>query len=118
MTVDILYKLITLPREFSLQQTVSMHDLLQRTGYANISKLISEQDLYEEILSYPDVVTDWLDYSEDKRCVGWYFCSSDSNEYLVGYLDDDERIETKYTDKLKACAVFIKQELNEILKSK
>ncbi|HMV12471.1 MAG TPA: hypothetical protein PKD88_12365 [Nitrosomonas sp.] len=116
MTVDILYKLITLPREFSQLNTVSMYDLLKRTGYADLSKSISEDDLYEKLLAHPEVITDWLEYSEDKRCAGWYFRSSNSDRYLVGYYGNGESFETEYSDKLKACAVFIKHELTNILK--
>lgn len=111
-----MYKLISLPREFSQKNTVSMYDLLQAVGYTSIARQVSEQDLYDALFSHPDFVNEWLEYSEDKRCAGWYFRLNDSNKYLIGYFDLNRNIETEYDDKLEACAAFVKRELDEIIK--
>lgn len=113
---DTILKLISLPQAFSRRSTVSMYDLLHEVGYANIAGQISKQDLYQKLLVYPDFVNDWLEYSENKRCAGWYFKLNDANKYAVGCIDENGNTETEYDDKLKACAVFVKQELDQILK--
>ena len=113
--VDIKIILINLPRDFSQKNTISMYDLLQQTGYPDIADQVSEQDLYSELITHPDLVNDWFQYSQDKRCDdGWYFKYSDNNKYLVGCLDKSSNIETEYNDKFKACAAYIKKELDQI----
>jgi len=91
-----------------------MYELLQQVNYADVASQISEQDLYKELLVHPDFADDWLEYAEDKRCAGWYFKSNDKGEYLVGYLDENKDSETQYQDKLKACAAFLKHELDVV----
>lgn len=113
---NLTFKLISLAREFTQNNTVSIYDLLQETGYAKIAGQVSEQDLYEELSAYPGFANDWLEYSEDKRCTGWYFKLNDDNNYLVGFFDESGCTETEYNDKLKACATFVKHELDEIIK--
>lgn len=114
---NITVKLIGLAREFSQKYTISMYELLQQMNYVNVAGQISEQDLYKELLTYPDYTDDWLEYSEDKRCAGWYFKSNNMGEYLVGYLDENKSRETQYEDKLKTCAAFLKHELDVIVQS-
>lgn len=103
-------------RDFSQKRTVSIYDLLQQTGYSKVAENISEQDIYQELAKNPDFVDDWLVYSEDKRTTGgWYFKKGDKNKYLVGCVDETGVTETEYADKIKACAKFVKQELNVII---
>ena len=105
------HKLIMLPRKFSQKHAISMHSLLEITGYDDTYQ-VSEQEIYNALISNSGFVDDWLQYSEDKRCTGWYF-KLDGSKYLVGYLSESgvTENEIRYDDKLKACAYFIKQEL-------
>lgn len=113
---DLIFKLIRLAREFSQKRTVSINELLQKTGYSKIASHISEKDLYKQLAVHPEFVGDWLEYSQDKRCDdGWYFKLSDK-KYLVGYVGKNRNAETEYDDKIKACADFVKQELDQIIK--
>ena len=111
---NITASLIGLAREFSQKYTVSMYELLQQLNYASLAGQVTEQSLYKELLSHPDFVDDWLEYSEDKRCAGWYFKTDNEGKYLVGYVDENKESETRYDDKLRACAVFLKHELDVI----
>jgi hypothetical protein len=110
---NLILKLISLAREFSQKYTVSIYGLLLQTGYSNMADQISEKDLYNELAEHPDLANDWLVYSQDKRCdTGWYFKSKDVNKYLVGCVNKNGNAESEYDDKLKACAAFIKHELD------
>lgn len=112
---DLIFKLINIAKEFSQKHTVSIYELLQKTSYLKVAGQISEQDLYEGLATHPDFVSDWLEYSENKRTDGgWYFKLSDRNKYLVGSVNESGITETEYDDKIEACAVFVKQELDLI----
>jgi hypothetical protein len=93
---------------------LSIYELLKRTGYFDVADKISEKDIYDELILYPDFVDDWLRYSTDKRgSSGWYFTLG-TKGYLVGFFSKDGDSRTVYDDKLHACAIFIKHELEEI----
>ena len=112
---DLIFKLINLAKEFSQKHTVSIYELLQKTSYLKVADQISEQDLYKGLAIHPDFISDWLEYSEDKRTDdGWYFKLSDRNKYLVGSVNESGITETEYNDKIEACAVFVKKELDLI----
>ena len=114
------FKLISLARDFWEIETISIYDLVKQSNYANEANQINEQTLYEGLLAHPNFVDDWLQYTDDKRCWGWYFREESKGEYLVGYIDliNDEYSDTmykEYKDKSKACAAFLKRELDSII---
>ncbi len=115
---ELIFKLISLVRDFSQKNTISIYELLRQSGYSKAAKQVSEQELYKALEGSPSFVNDWLQYSEDKRTnCGWYFKKGDEDKYLVGYVDDISVTETEHNDKIKACAKFIKQELDFIISS-
>lgn len=114
---NLIFKLISLVRDFSQMHTISIYELLRQTGYPKVADQITEQDVYKELLANQNFVNDWLEYSEDKRTDGgWYFKRAGNGKFLVGCVGDTGAIETEYCDKIKACAKFIKQELDVIAK--
>jgi len=115
---ELILNVINLPRDFLQKETISMYALLEETGYFDIADQVSEQDLYDNLVIFPDFANDWFQYSQDKRCDdGWYIKLSDNNKYLVGCLDTDNNIEIEFDEKLKACATYIKRELDKIKSS-
>lgn len=114
---NLIFKLISLVRDFSEIRTISIHELLRQTGYPKVADQITEQDVYKELLAHQRFVNNWLEYSEDKRTDGgWYFIQAGNGKYLVGCVGNASTKETEYDDKIKACAKFIKQELDVIAK--
>jgi hypothetical protein len=112
------FKLIGLARDFWEIETISIYDLVKQCNYENEANQINEQTLYEELLAYPNFVDDWLQYSDDNRCPGWFFSEKGDGEYLVGYTDaiKEEYSETIYKDRSMACAAYLKRELDSIIK--
>jgi hypothetical protein len=110
------FKLICLARDFSQSGTLSMYDLLLQTGYSKAAGMISEGDIYMELADHPELIDSWLEYSENKRSDdGWYFKIVDKNKYLVGCLGSTSAALTEYDSKIRACANFIKYELDSII---
>lgn len=111
------FKLLGLAGDFWEIETISMYDLVKQSNYENEANRINEQTLYEGLLAYPNFVDEWLQYSGDKRCPGWFFSEEGEERYLVGYIDveKEEYSETIYIDRLKACAAYLKRELDSIV---
>jgi hypothetical protein len=101
--------------EFYRLRNVSMIDLLKSSGYLQDPSVVLEQELEEVFRAYPDLINDWARLSEDKRTSdGWYlvrpFDSHDGADWIVGY-DPKRWKQRKFPDGFKACAFFVKQEI-------
>ncbi len=92
----------------------SLRDLLRATDYARLRSGLSAADLVTYLADHPDVVGEWLAYSEDKRTVGGWYCLNQDGAWIVGRLGPratrvDER---RHTSSVEACAEFILLELD------
>jgi hypothetical protein len=116
-TNTMLAQIVTLPRKFHSQGTVSMFSLLQGTGYFGLHDQISEDDIREALLRCPECVQEWMQYAEDKRTSsGWYVTLNDEGCYETGYIVD-ARTRTnrvQYENAIDACAAFVKNEIESI----
>ena len=112
---DILSRLITLPSNFQSVGNMSIYDLLKETGYFDIHEKISVESIRNTLAKSPEYVEDWIIYSEDKRSAfGWYFKQQDNKRYVVGLLSGDRKVGNEYGNRLEACAIFIKNEIESI----
>jgi len=101
-----------LARDFNAQSTVSIYDLLQKTGYFDHHAAIGEQELATAVASEPDAMDAWLRYSENKRGGdGWYIVVKDGG-YVVGHLGSGDKF--NFADRLDAVSFFAKHELEAI----
>jgi len=109
-------RIAMLPRSFNQSGTKSMKTLLSETGYSEVKELLSVSEIKESLRTNPECVSEWLQYSEDKRVEsGWYFRQT-SGGCTVGKRARNGRhvSEQSFPDALDACAVFIKQEVESI----
>lgn len=108
-----------LPNKFYLDGNSSIYTLLKETGYFDLYNQIREEDILEEIDKKSDCINQWLEWSENKRSNSGCYIKKDFNKnYIVGYYDiNNTLIKFHYSDVAKACAAFIKFEIEEIRKS-
>lgn len=117
INTDLIRNILLLPKTFCEVKTVSMYELLKRTGYFEYYEQVSDRDLLKEIINCPEIVGDWISYSENKRTdVGNYIKQITESKYIVGQLcRPNNKIETiEFNCRDEACAAFIKMEIEEI----
>jgi len=116
--MSLVNKIIFLPNEFKRRKDITFYSLLKETDYFKFYNEISEDSIVEEFNKHPGCINDWLSFSEDKRSSsGWYLIKDNSGNYIVGYYPPiDDYHKTEYKDRVKACAAFIKREIEEIRK--
>lgn len=116
--VKVIQDIVRLPETFYKENDTSIYSLLQETKYFEISDLISEKDILNEIKNKPQYVDSWLEWSQNKRVsLGWYFTENNNNKYIVGYKSpskNNTNIIIEYENKYEACAAFIKREIEDI----
>ena len=113
---DTVIDLIYIPRKFEDLGNVSIYSLLRDSGYFETYSEISESTIREGLRAHPETVEEWMRFSQDKRTnAGWYFRPSRKG-YEVGYFSrfQGDIKSTHYSDRTQACAVFIKNEIEEI----
>jgi hypothetical protein len=108
------------PREYWQRGNIGPYFLLQATGYFELHAQVSADILYEVLLREPECVSEWMQYCEDKRTdSGWFIRPEGPDTYVVGFFTRD-RAEpggihrTKYSDRVKACAAFVKREVEDM----
>lgn len=120
---DTVAKICGLPKHFQEVKNKSFIELLDETGFENSKEPISVEDITNYLKDNTDLIESWLLYSMNKRTEeGWYFYKENGGnaKYIVGYLSRNSSVkgETKYSNRVQACAYFIHNELAEIIKNK
>ena len=108
-TVDTIELLLNLPVKFR-HGDKSPRTLITESG-VNLEKLTSES-IAAALKAKPELVKEWLYWSEDKRSAPGYYFVSEGDQFIVGLLPDDERVE--FDDPIAACADFVIKEANAI----
>ena len=112
---DLAEHLIWLPRQYRHLRTVSMCNLVNKTGYFAVHAQVSVDAIREALARHPECIDDWLRHSEDKRTSGWYFMKQGEQSYVVGCVGiPDQNMESTSVDAIEACAEFIKREVESI----
>lgn len=111
--------IVFLPKRFYAEKNVSIYSLLEESGYLNLYNQINEEEIFEFLIQCPDCAKHWLRWSEDKRTnSGWYFKQNENGKYIVEYFPLNQTLPAiEYVDLAKACAAFIKREIEEIRKN-
>jgi hypothetical protein len=92
----------------------SVADVVRASGYAQLRGQFAPRDLAAYLRARPEVVDQWVGYSEDKRTSdGWYL----RPPYSIGRITSESppMHEVKHADLAAACAAFIVAELGEVL---
>ena len=109
---DTIDGLINIPRRFNSVGNMSIYNLLKETGYFEIHDQISVKNILNVLAQYSECVEDWIVYSENQRCSPcWYIKPQDDQKYVVGFYEEGNHTETEYSDRLEACAIYIKHEI-------
>jgi hypothetical protein len=111
-------EIMNLPKKFYSEQDIPIYALLKNTGYFENPDLITEKNIFKKLEIHPEIIDIWFNWSENKRTnSGWYIIlnHNKTNKYEVGYYRNNKKvIEVEYSEINKACAYFIKREIEDI----
>ena len=107
---EIIRKMVFLPVEFD-KGGKSEVSILEDSGYFSEHHKISADEIKEVLGTAPDLIAEWLKFSDDSRSSRrWMFSRSTNGLYTVGFWPDNKEYENLMTpDGFYACAVFIKR---------
>ena len=106
-----------MPRDFHILGNKSMIQLLVESGYLNETQFVIKETISAYLAENPDLITDWENYSSDKRVSeGWYFLKRDL-DWIVGYAGNSSQEQRLiFSSEFEACAEFILREVSGIAK--
>ena len=115
---DVISQICLMPKDFKINGTKSMIQLLKESGYFGLESSITKDRIIKFLLSHPNLVKDWEIYSSDRRSEGWYLLHEESI-WFVGY--SGAQLSSYGRDKkyqfisaIEACAFFIIKEVEHL----
>ena len=108
-TSDEIQQICSLPTKFH-SSGKSAYDLIRESG-VDVRSLTTDA-IVGVLQTRPELVAEWLQWSEDKRSSPGYYFLSEKQRHVVGYYPGDERVE--FADPISACADFVVKEINDI----
>jgi len=97
------------------KQCQSPNALMAASGYLEHRDAIDVDMIRSYLVANPDLIGDWVGYSENKRCNGWYISAdSATGSYHVGIRPSAFKSQKEYSDATAASADYIKKELETI----
>jgi hypothetical protein len=115
---ELTISIVNLIDTFHKVKSESIYSLLKGTGYFELHHQVNEAIILDSLLANPECIQQWLAWSSDKRVdSGWYFKQRDDGKFEVGHQGQGDSGVAEYTDIAKACAAFIKQEIEMIRKA-
>ena len=108
-----LEKIIRIPSNYRKGNS-SPVTLLKESGYVELHEQINEPEIEEILKLYPQLINEWLLWSENKRSSPrWHFDKFEDDTYAVAYSIEGKEIEFNTKDEFKACAAFIMHEIED-----
>ncbi|MCW8810574.1 MAG: hypothetical protein OQJ93_03095 [Ignavibacteriaceae bacterium] len=110
-------KICSIAKDFNNSINTSPYQIvLERKDAFNKSSL-NKVKIIKYLKMNRDLIKDWLLYSENKRTsTGWYF-KDYKNKWLIGFMNEGIIESEKIFDsKFEACAEYVLNEIESILK--
>lgn len=87
---------------------LSIRDALRQARYRECRGALSEAELVPLLSAHPDLITDWLIFSDDKRCDGGWFVTEKAQ---VGEIRTSD-VMRAYASIEEAIAAYVVRELD------
>jgi len=104
-----LLKVLRIGRDTSARgEGISLKVALARTKYKELRRSFAPHDLVPLIQAHPDVIEDWISYSENKRTSGGWYVLRDGGVGAMGDREPQER----FAFLANAVAEYVVRELD------
>lgn len=116
---DAIEKIVHLAYDYRKRGNISSLNLLKESGYLEFPDQIGEEEIAAILKLYPNLINEWLLWSENKRSTPTWFFTKDNDDgwYFVGHSPESKEFEEINTkDEFKACTAFIKREVERLRK--
>ena len=93
--------------------------IFHEIGYSEHHTQITEEAIFKELQTHPDLIGDWYIWSENKRCSpAWFITKNEQGEWIVGFLEKNGRRShvRAFSSALSATAFFVKMEMEQLRK--
>ena len=102
-------RICNLPQDIRTGDKFS-YDLVRASGMGQ--RMLTVESVLPVLRAKPELVEDWMGWSEDQRCSPAYAFHEENGRYVVGRYPDEDR--AVFDDRFSACADFIVKVVNLI----
>ncbi|MGD9633579.1 MAG: hypothetical protein AB7G28_24435 [Pirellulales bacterium] len=102
-----------LPRRLKCAQTKTACEILDECNALAQLDLINSDDIKSHLSRHPELINDWLCYSEDQRCTPANCFIEINQGYTVARYPGG--VKMVFDDRASACTEFIIRQLDRIL---
>lgn len=87
-----------------------------RSGYLAVRHQVTADRILDCLAGDPSLADAWIQWSADNRSTpAWYVTAVHPRRFEVAYLDHDQTTgRVEFEDKLRACAVYVHHELEQL----
>ena len=106
-------------KDYNKSNAATPRELYLKTKYGEYHDMITEGDIEKILQDNIGLIDLWETFSMDKRwSPSWYFTRLESGKSEVGYYHHYEKLKKHmlFDDEVKACAFFIKMEMEDFRK--
>jgi hypothetical protein len=124
MHTTVVERVCRIPIECRERMNISAVGLLAESGYLQNPVAITETAIETHLRAHPELITSWVGYFEDQRCVPAYSLSvpddaKSSGPCIVGLVSEDSdgtlrHSEREFPNRDMACASVIKAEVEQL----
>lgn len=111
---DVLENALLLPRAI---RNKSINRAMVDFGYLDAHDSVSENAIRRHLEEHPELVAEWVLYSEDQRCSpAFYVLQTGKMRWTVGWVsrEGDNLVIGEFDSPVDACAMYIKRALDSI----
>ena len=109
VSIDVVRRLCNLPRDHRMGEK-SAYQLVHDVGIE--LQTLSVEPIGAFLRENPELITEWLRWSENKRSSDGYYFLEEKGVYIVGYYPEGVRLD--FDNPISACASFIVKEVSSI----
>jgi hypothetical protein len=102
-------------RVYRTENVCTPIEIYRQTGYSEFHDEITIDDIETEIMRDPNLIQDWIMFSEDKRWTpAWAFQGS-GESWTVSFIESNGKSSKKFNYKngFRACAEMVRNEMEQ-----
>ena len=102
---------------YSAEKIKTPLQLFVETEYQENGPSITDEEIEKEIEKKPQLLSEWLAFTEDKRWTPSWGIGKDGNEYIVFRVLENGKIDHEFRFKsgASACALMVRKEMESFL---
>ena len=110
---ETLRRICEFAKAYSAERIKTPLQLFAETGYQANRTAITDEEIEKEIEKNPQLLSEWLAFTEDKRWTPSWGISKNKKEYVVFHVSTNGKVDQnfRFESGASACALMVRKEM-------